>query len=342
MYKQNFVSKAGASTDLGNQKIFYVIALASVLMAMLFGLFAVTANPIIISLAIALIAGTVLLVWPEWIIWLILSLGLLVVGLIPLYFDFIATKAAWGVSLLGFFLMFIAFIKVAISPSIGKNTPAFIWAAFGFLVYALLNSLIQLHSVGESLSGFKRYFQLWGLIFALCWIVFDKQEIRRWQIFVLLVALVQLPFAIYENIIFVPLREGLQNSVRDMIPIDVVAGTFGSSLTGGGRQCGNGHLPYYRAGVPAGAANGKSVICRSPYSVSTLGASALVSGGDQSRAYHAAADVSGALSSRNARPVALLVNGLDFYHHIHCSCRLRLFKYPYKYPFFKYDYGRKD
>lgn len=234
MYKQNFVSKAGASTDLGNQKIFYVIALASVLMAMLFGLFAVTANPIIISLAIALIAGTVLLVWPEWIIWLILSLGLLVVGLIPLYFDFIATKAAWGVSLLGFFLMFIAFIKVAISPSIGKNTPAFIWAAFGFLVYALLNSLIQWHSMGEFLGGFKRYFQTWGLFFALCWIVFDKQMIRHWQIFVLLVALVQLPFAIYEKIIFVPLREELQNSIRDIIPIDVVAGTFGSSLTGGG------------------------------------------------------------------------------------------------------------
>ncbi len=234
MYKQNFAYKVSISADSGSQKIFYIIVFASVLMAMLFGLFAVTANPTIISLAIALIAGTVLLVWPEWIIWLILSLSLLVVGLIPLYADFFATKAAWGVSLLGFFLMFLAFIKVAISPGIVKNTPAFIWAAFGFLVYALLNSLIQWHSMGEFLSGFKRYFQLWGLIFALCWIVFDKQEIRRWQIFVLLVALVQLPFAIYENIIFVPLREGLQNSFRGMIPIDVVAGTFGSSLTGGG------------------------------------------------------------------------------------------------------------
>ena len=87
MYKQNFVNKTGVSSDLGNQKIFYVIALASVLMAMFFGLFAVTANPIIISLATALIAGTVLLARPTWIIWLILILGLLIGGVLPIFYE---------------------------------------------------------------------------------------------------------------------------------------------------------------------------------------------------------------------------------------------------------------
>ncbi|MDP1788083.1 hypothetical protein [Nitrosomonas sp.] len=234
MYKQDFVYKVSASTDSGSQKIFYIIVFASVLMAMLFGMFAVTANPIIISFAIALIVGVVLSVNPVWIIWLILSLGLLVTGLLPLHFDFITSKAAWGVSLLGFLLMLIALVKVVISSSVRKDTPAFVWIALVFLLYAVANSLAQWNSIGEFLTGFKRYFQIWGLLFALCWIFFDKQEIHWWKIFVLFVALMQLPFALYERIIYVPIREGLQYLYPRMVPIDVVSGTFGATLTGGG------------------------------------------------------------------------------------------------------------
>ena len=109
MYKQNFIQKTIAPSKLdSSQKIsFIIIVLASVLMAIMFGLFAVTANPIIVSVAVALMAGTVLLTKPSWLLWLVLVLGLLVVGILPLHLDFFASKAAWGVSLLGFFLMFI-------------------------------------------------------------------------------------------------------------------------------------------------------------------------------------------------------------------------------------------
>ncbi|MBK6959455.1 MAG: hypothetical protein IPH22_15230 [Nitrosomonas sp.] len=146
MYKQDFVYKVSASSDSGSQKVFYSIVFASVLMAMLFGLFAVTANPIIISLAIALIAGTILLAKPDWIVWLVLTLGLLVVGILPLHFDFIASKVAWGVSLLGFALLFLAFVRAATHPGILKHTPFFVWLALFFLIFSVLNSLIQWHS----------------------------------------------------------------------------------------------------------------------------------------------------------------------------------------------------
>ncbi len=230
MYKQNFAYKVSTSADSGSQKIFYIIVFASVLVAMLFGLFAVTANPIIISLAIAVIAGSILLAKPAWIVWLTLLLGLLVVGILPLHFDFIASKVAWGVSLLGFFLMFIAFLGSATSPRKLKDTPVFIWAVLGFLVYALLNSFIQWHSTGEFLGGFKRYFQMWGLLFALCWLTFDEKDIHRWRVFFLITALLQLPFALYELIVFVPQLR----STWGMAAVDVVAGTFGANMDGGG------------------------------------------------------------------------------------------------------------
>lgn len=230
MHKQDSVYKVNASAGLVSQRIFYIIVLASALMAILFGLFAVTANPIIISLAIALVAGTILLAKPDLIMWLVLSLGLLVVGILPLHFDFIASKAAWGVSLLGFFLMSIAFMGGVTSPNTLKDTPIFIWLALGFLVYALLNSLIQWYSAGEFLGGFKRYFQVYGLMFAVCWINFSERDIRRWQAFFLIVALLQLPFALYELIIFAPLL----HSTWGVAAVDIVAGTFGSGKDGGG------------------------------------------------------------------------------------------------------------
>ena len=229
MYKQNFVYKVSTSTDLGSQAIFYIIVSASLLMAMLFGLFAVTANPIIIGIAVALIVGTLLLTKPDWILWLVLLLGLLVIGVLPLHLDSVASKAGWGVSLLGFFLMFIAFFASATSPKRLKDTPAFVWIALCFLVYALINSFMQWDSAHEFLGGFKRYFQMWGLLFALCWLTFDERDIRRLRLFFLIAALLQLPFAVYELIFFVPELSGWGGGA-----VDVVAGTLGAHMHGGG------------------------------------------------------------------------------------------------------------
>ena len=235
MARRDFIYK---STDLtgfdGHKALIFIITLMSMLMAMLFGLFAVTANPVIISLAIALIAGAVLIINPIWIVWLILSLGLLVTGLLPLFLSSIASKASWGVSLLGLMLLILASFKMLITANDRTETPAFVWLALCFLIYAVVNSLIQWHSLGEFLSSFKRYFQVWGLLFTLCWFLFDKKKILHWQIFILIVALVQLPFALYELIVYVPIREGLRSAYPGMVPIDVVAGTFGASLTSGG------------------------------------------------------------------------------------------------------------
>ncbi|WP_292986719.1 hypothetical protein [Nitrosomonas sp.] len=50
----------------------------------------------------------------------------------------------------------------------------------------------------------------------------------------MLTALLQLPFAVHQLIFWVPLRESIKSAFPGMVPVDVVAGTFGSSFTGGG------------------------------------------------------------------------------------------------------------
>ncbi|WP_324778862.1 hypothetical protein [Thiobacillus sedimenti] len=210
------------------------IAGVTILLAIFFGLIAVSANIILVALSVGLIVGALLVVRPGWNIWLILSMGLLVAGVLPIWVDFIATKAVWGISILGFVLLASALFKLIGVPGVARNTPAFIWAALIFLFFVVVGSLAQWHGAGEFLSGFKRYFQMWGLMFALCWLSIDERDIRRWRGFLLVAALVQLPFAVYELIKLVPLREGYASSMPGLVPIDVVAGTFGSYLYAGG------------------------------------------------------------------------------------------------------------
>lgn len=208
-----------------------ILLLAAVL-AVFFGLIAVTANPILVSMAAALLLGAFLLAKPTWNIWSVLVLGLLVAGVVPIWADALASKAVWGISILGFMLMGSALFSVASRPGAARNTPAFVWAALIFMLYAVVSTLIQLYSVGEFLVAFKRYFQAFGLLFALCWLAIDERDIRRWRKFFVFVALVQLPFALYELIKLVPLRESLR--IPGLVPIDVVAGTFGANLYTGG------------------------------------------------------------------------------------------------------------
>lgn len=212
-----------------------IILFLSIPFALFFGLVAVSANPLLIGFAVALILGMAFLFRPAWIVWLILIFGLLIIGILPLYIhEGFAARSAWSISILGFFLMCVAFLKLLATPDMYKVTPAFIWLSLLFFGYAVLSTFANWHSAGEFFGGAKRYFQMWGFIFALCWLTLDVQAIQRWQKFILCVALVQLPLAVYQLMTWVPLRESIKNAYPNMVPIDVVAGTFGSSITGGG------------------------------------------------------------------------------------------------------------
>lgn len=208
--------------------------LVTVVLAVFLGLIAVTANTILVALAAGLLIGVLMLAMPIWSIWLILTTGLLIVGLLPLWLDFLATKTVWMVSVLGFLLFLSATYKLLTTPGLARTTPAFIWVAVAFFVFVVINSIAQWYSAGEFLGGIKRYFQVWGLMFAMAWLVADRNQFRRWKVFLLIAALAQLPFAIYELLVMVPKREMLVMSLPGLVPIDVVAGTFGASLYTGG------------------------------------------------------------------------------------------------------------
>ena len=209
-------------------------SLVSLGLAVFFGLLASTANPIFVGVAVALLLGAMLLTKSTWNIWLVLGLGLLVVGVLPIWVEGIASKAVWGVSALALVLMLRAFAQPLTVPGTTRHTPAFVWLALAFLLYTVLNTLWQPASAYAGFSGFKRYFQVTGLLFALAWLPVGEREIARWRKFLVVVALFQLPWAVYELVKLVPIREGFRYAYPGLVPIDVVAGTFGANMHSGG------------------------------------------------------------------------------------------------------------
>lgn len=184
-------------------------------------------------LAVSMI-GCGLLFRPLWMAYIVLFFGLSVVGVVPLWADGIAAKSVWMISLFGFALMFLALLRVATTDGIARRTPAFVWLVAIFVLYASINSLFQWNSASEFLSGFKRYFQATGLVFAMAWFAIDSKTVKKWRILIVAVAFLQLPWAVYQLIEWVPVRESVRYLYPGMIPIDVVAGTFGSSKFAGG------------------------------------------------------------------------------------------------------------
>ncbi|MBX9676941.1 MAG: hypothetical protein K2V71_10105 [Methylotenera sp.] len=199
-------------------------------LAFLFGLISVTANPILIGLAVGLVGGTFLLAIPKKTILLVIALGLAT----PALLDMVGHgfhRVLWAVSMMALLLFVPGLLNLfSFNPEHKKHIPLFIWLALIFVLYASIVSVMQLHGMGELFGGFKRYFQTFGLLLVLVTLANTKQDFDLWLKLLLIIALLQLPFAIFERFILVPLRGGLAAGGE---ATDVVAGTMGANIEGG-------------------------------------------------------------------------------------------------------------
>ena len=199
-------------------------------LAFLFGLISVTANPIFIGLAVGLVGGTFLLAIPKKTIFLVIALGLAT----PALLDMLGHgfhRMLWAVSMMALLLWVPALLNLfSFNPQYKKHIPLFIWLLLVFVIYALVVTVSQLYDIGELFSGFKRYFQAFGLLLALVTLANTKNDFDFWLKLLLVIALLQLPFAIFERFILVPLRGGITAGAE---ATDIVAGTMGANLEGG-------------------------------------------------------------------------------------------------------------
>jgi len=189
------------------------------------GAVAANGNPTYIAGSIAVIALAFLFRNPQISVPILIILSLPTGALISMI-GAPAAKLPWLVSALSFSLWPVAFLSVKRC----KKIPGFIQLSIIFVVYSLVLSFSQRNSLTEITAGFKRYFQGYGIMFALGFFAICAKEIRIIYKLIIFVAMLQLPFAIYELLVLVPLRGGLEAGGE---ATDVVAGTFGANLFGG-------------------------------------------------------------------------------------------------------------
>lgn len=193
--------------------------------ALFLGILATSADMVMIGAGLGLLAGGFLLAAPRLVVWIVIGLSLTTGVLVslagPAY-----VRLPWAISLVSFILWPLALFHLLQH----KRVPLFVWLSLVFVILSVATSVFDWHSLDEFVAGFKRYFQGYGLLFALAVLAFGAEDMRRWQKLVLAIALLQLPFALYEFIFLVPQRGGLEAGSE---VLDVVAGTFGANIRGG-------------------------------------------------------------------------------------------------------------
>lgn len=215
---------------LGTAAVMLAIGAACVAAA----LAAVTNSPVVIGLFAGLVLGGFLLWVPRLTLWLCVIGALLVSGVVSLFLPALS-KITWLFSMLGFFLTLAAAFSLLAHPELRRTTPGYVWLALGLLLFAMGYAPLAGSSLPEMMAGTKRCFQLWGVMFACAGLLRDTEDLGRIVRLLLVLAGLQLPFALYQRIVLVPQREGMGNGV---VPIDVVSGTFEASFLGGGNSSG--------------------------------------------------------------------------------------------------------
>ena len=213
---------------------FAFVLLASFL-ALIFGLISITANPVFIGLAAGLVAGIFLLAIPKKTIWLVIVFGLATPALLDIAGHGLS-RMLWAISMLALLLWIPSLFNLydlnhTKDLSQKKYIPFFIWVALFFALFSVCNAIFQFYSMSQLFGGFKRYFQAFGLMLALATLAITRKEFDSWLKLLLGIAILQLPFALFERFILVPMRGGVDLGGGQAT--DIVAGTMGANLDGG-------------------------------------------------------------------------------------------------------------
>jgi hypothetical protein len=211
----------------------WILVALLVLLAPLLGLLSATGNIFLVTIPVVMLLAMVLVFHPWLFTWLIIISGLVVMGVVRLYaseFQIIR----WLIPLLTVGVPITVVIVQAFkaSPSERSQLPALFWWAVAFLCAALITTLVNWSGFITAIAGAKNYFQVWGLIAVFALIYYRGDFTRGLTILLLGIGLLQVPFVLHQYFFVVPMRTGLAK----IVPEDVIAGTFGAELYGGGNN----------------------------------------------------------------------------------------------------------
>lgn len=111
-----------------------------------------------------------------------------------------------------------------------RPVPSTVKWLFAFLGVSVLSMASNWEGFGMAAVGLKSYYPMWTLFIALAMIHWRPAVIDSLPKVALWIAFLQLPFVAHQFLVLVPMRENLPG----VVAVDIVAGTFGGDIWGGG------------------------------------------------------------------------------------------------------------
>jgi hypothetical protein len=236
-----------------------------------FGLFggflSATGKPALVAVVIGLVAAAMVASSRVAVFWFVLAIALVVTGLAQLYLPGSGARYVRYVAPVASFALVLHWVSAQMAGRPADRTDLlptpFVWAMVFFAI-GIVSVLVNLANPHVAAIGAKNYFQMAPFFFGVLFLRWDHGKLDRDVVRAfILVGLLQLPFALHQYLYLVPQRIGLGGGI---VPVDIVAGTFGATLFGGGANAvlaafqiivvalllalwKNGAMPFFRMAV---------------------------------------------------------------------------------------------
>lgn len=215
---------SSSAPALGERLLLITGAIAVALLA---GAFVAKANFIWVVGLLGVLTAGAMVFSREATLWFVVITGLVVVGVCLMYvpgtgyFKYIPplASAALLVHMLSDWLQ---------HPN--RFVPSTVQVFLVFMVLSLVSMAANWQSFGMAGVGLKSYYPMWTLFLGLAMIRWRPEVIDAFPKVALWLALLQLPFVAHQFLFLVPMRE----NIAGIVPVDIVAGTFGGDIWGGG------------------------------------------------------------------------------------------------------------
>jgi len=202
------------------------------LMGVMGGVLSATGKPLLIAAFFGAVLVLMIVSSRVALFWFVIISGVVVTGLCQLYVPqlkyirYLVPLASAPLLLHWLSDYFTSWTRTKAEP-----LPAIMAWALAFALACLVSALVNLSDPVVALVGIKDYLGMWGLFLSVVFLRWPANFTKHvaWGMF--LIALLQLPFVAQEFLILVPRRVGLGGGI---VPVDIVAGTFGAILQAGG------------------------------------------------------------------------------------------------------------
>jgi hypothetical protein len=195
------------------------------------GVLSASGKPQLIAVFFGLVFVALIISSRVALFWFVVIGGLMITGLCQLYLPqlkyvrYIVPLASMPLMLHGVVDYFTSWKSTK-----GEPLPAIMAWALAFALACTGSVLVSLSDPAVALVGTKGYFQMWGLFLSVVFLRWNNRFTKNLAWGILAIALLQLPFVAHEYLVLVPKRV-LGGGI---VPVDIVAGTFGAVLEAGG------------------------------------------------------------------------------------------------------------